>query len=135
MLTNKDCPYVDQKCDTHAQCRDCESKAKNVIHNTVIWKNHTWEKEESGEIDFWAFEYGFCNGPRCARCGATFCRNCVRDVDVELNREWDCVVEENRCPWCDHRLDGMEDDWAHCPWCGQKINAKELQYNEFRYEE
>lgn len=135
MLTKEDCPYVDQKCDTHAQCHDCSEGVKNVIQDRMVWKHHLWKKEKSGAIDWYAFESGFCNGPRCVRCNTTFCRHCVNDEDVELNREWECTVQENICPWCDHILDGMEDDWTHCPWCGQKINAKELQYNEFRYEE
>lgn len=45
--------------------------------------NHRWQLNEYGEVDIWALDYGYHNGPKCTRCGRTFCQHCHRTVYVE----------------------------------------------------
>lgn len=40
---------------------------------------HKWKKDHNGEIDMWAWELGFHNGPVCEVCGRTVCENCAPD--------------------------------------------------------
>jgi hypothetical protein len=37
---------------------------------------HDWRKDEYGEIDTFALDNGYHNGPECLRCGETFCHHC-----------------------------------------------------------
>ena len=40
---------------------------------------HVWEtlpEEDGGGINFFAQEAEFHNGPRCVKCGFTFCEHC-----------------------------------------------------------
>lgn len=37
---------------------------------------HKWKLDEMGEIDNFAFEYEYHNGPVCERCGFTLCMYC-----------------------------------------------------------
>lgn len=39
---------------------------------------HHWIKS-FGEIDIFALEYGYHNGPKCADCGYEFCHHCNPD--------------------------------------------------------
>lgn len=135
MLNEENCPYIDGLCGTHAQCRDCDSSGRLVVHSVHHYKHHNWRRNKKGEIDFWAFESGFCNGPRCERCHAYFCEHCVDDPDKELAIEWDCVVEFDSCPWCDHTLKGIDDNWKNCPYCGKRINVERRRNFEFRHSE
>jgi hypothetical protein len=47
---------------------------------------HKWKRLRSGEIDEFAVEGGFCNGPICVECGHSFCEHCQPE-------EWD-----SECP-------------------------------------
>lgn len=43
---------------------------------------HEWRKDEDGEVDEWAYEADnllICHGPRCVRCGYSYCVNCDED--------------------------------------------------------
>ena len=41
-------------------------------------RGHTWKRDSSGEIDIFAIESGFCNGPQCTTCGFGECWHCAR---------------------------------------------------------
>lgn len=87
-----------------------------VKHIKRTYKRHAWAKNSDGEIDHFAFECGYCNGPRCTRCSTSFCEHCSPDG-------WavgPCVVEKWECPKCHQKL------WHHehynfCPNCGEKL--------------
>jgi len=32
--------------------------------------------EDDGEVDIFAYESGFCNGPKCVLCGESWCHHC-----------------------------------------------------------
>jgi len=40
-------------------------------------RGHVWiRNKDDGVINIFGFEEGFCNGPRCAKCGYGFCHHC-----------------------------------------------------------
>ena len=97
-----------------------DEEAKRLFPDKPIFRHteyatHEWEKDEKGQIDEWAMDIGFCNGPRCVRCGYTFCEHCNKDG-------WDntdCVVDEIRCPNCGKLLtEGVN----YCSNCGQSLD-------------
>lgn len=40
---------------------------------------HTWKLDEYGEVNVFALEEGFHNGPVCTVCGDGFCHHCNPD--------------------------------------------------------
>jgi hypothetical protein len=32
--------------------------------------------EDSDSVDIFAYEYGYCNGPECVKCGDSWCHHC-----------------------------------------------------------
>lgn len=95
---------------------------KRPIHIHEEHSEHLWKRDENGEIDVWAYEEGYCNGPVCTRCHHSECMHC--------NPEWAtdpttlCVVDKDICPEC-----GEEFDYWHkgnfCPNCGQALDWSE----------
>lgn len=43
----------------------------------AIESGHDWELNDDGEIDFWAYQNGDHNGPRCKKCGYFYCEHCI----------------------------------------------------------
>jgi len=39
-------------------------------------RGHEWEKNEDGSINIFALDIGHHNGPRCIKCGYSFCEHC-----------------------------------------------------------
>lgn len=67
-----------------------------AIHYKRTYKKHNWEKNSKGEIDTFAWDNDFHNGPYCKRCGYSFCVHCN---PKGYNKE-PCIVEYYRCPYC-----------------------------------
>lgn len=44
---------------------------------------HVLRRDENGNIDHWVMDAGFCNGPGCEACGATWCHHCVDIDDIQ----------------------------------------------------
>lgn len=91
-----------------------------VKHIKKIYKRHAWARNSVGKIDYFAFENGFHNGPRCTRCSHSFCENCEPDG----LKDTPCVVERWECPKCHQKL------WRHehpnfCSNCGEKLEWPE----------
>ena len=40
---------------------------------------HTWQLDSSGEIDDFAVEDDYHNGPYCTTCWESYCMRCYRD--------------------------------------------------------
>ena len=79
------------------------------------FSEHSWARKENGEIDDYAFSVGYCNGPVCERCGASYCVHCGKEEDVGK-----CIVDYVECPVCNLKLE--EDANTHyCRRCGTKI--------------
>ncbi len=92
------------------------------IHIHEVYEEHDWQRDKNGEIDTWAYEYGYCNGPICTRCFRSECVHC--------NPEWEtdpteyCIVDEDRCPTCNNTIAVVG---KFCIHCGQALEWGELQ--------
>lgn len=90
---------------------------KKVNHVRIEHGKHTWQRDEDGEIDTWAYESGFCNGVICEVCGKVVCVHCDPDYDEDEG----CVEEHYDCPVCGKRQHLMYKD-KYCNECGQKLD-------------
>lgn len=52
-------------------------------------KGHVWIKD-GDYIDLFQLDYGYHNGPRCIKCGYSFCMHCYHGVP-----EIECPVKED----------------------------------------
>lgn len=71
---------------------------------------HMWRKKEDGEIDEWAWDSEFHNGPVCVLCGATPCIHCTPGY-----KDTECYEESYRCSECNHHSREKE---KFCAGCG-----------------
>lgn len=62
----------------HDWIRECDDWLESTDYEDMLKQNAPEERAES-PIDDWAYECGYCNGPRCARCGEEFCKHCESD--------------------------------------------------------
>jgi len=51
-------------------------------------KGHKWETDIEGNVNIFAFEHGYHNGPVCVKCGYGFCHHCKDEPEIE------CAVQE-----------------------------------------
>lgn len=72
-------------------------------HVHIKHGKHSWRKNENGEVDDFAFEYGNHNGVVCDVCGECVCVCCNPNYD-----------EAEDC----------EDEYWLCPDCGERIGYK-----------
>lgn len=86
-----------------------------VIHRRSEHTKHDWYRNKDGEIDIWAVDVGYHNGPMCRRCGFSFCEHCNPDGYNDTN----CVVDWNECPQCGNKL---SDGSKFCPECGTRLD-------------
>ena len=70
---------------------------------------HMWRKKEDGEIDEWAWDSEFHNGPVCVLCGATPCIHCTPGY-----KDTECYEESYRCSECSHHSREKEEFCAGC---------------------
>lgn len=87
---------------------------KKPNHKYIKYGRHKWKKDEDGKIDYWAWEYEFCNGVVCERCGKSVCVHCNPDYD-KLD---DCEANIYSCPFCDKKVGYRQ---KYCD-CGQKLD-------------
>ena len=62
----------------HDWIRECDDWLEATDYEDMLTQN-TPEERAKSSIDEWAYECGYCNGPRCARCGEEFCIHCEED--------------------------------------------------------
>ena len=62
----------------HDWIRQCDDYLEATDYEDMLKQNTPRTRAES-PIDIWAYEVGYCNGPRCARCGEEFCKHCEYD--------------------------------------------------------
>ena len=62
----------------HDWIRQCDDYLEATDYEDMLKQNSPEVRAESS-IDDFAYEAGFCNGPRCARCGEEFCMHCEPD--------------------------------------------------------
>lgn len=90
--------------------------SKKPIHVHREHDKHEWEKNADGTIDEYAFEYGFCSGVRCRRCGEKVCTHCNPNYDEYAGK---CIVNKDFCPTCEKEITKVD---KYCNGCGQKID-------------
>lgn len=78
---------------------------------------HLWKCDQNDEIDLWAFEEGYCNGPICTRCWHSECVHCNPEWEIDPVRL--CIVDKDICPVCCSEL---EHSHNYCPKCGQALD-------------
>ena len=83
------------------------------------YPEHLWQRDDDGEIDVWAFESGYHNGPYCTRCHHTECEHC--NEDWETNPTEPCVIDKDVCPCCGTSVFKT----AYCSKCGQALDWSE----------
>lgn len=62
----------------HDWIRTCDDWLEAKDYEDLL-KQNTLEERAKSSIDDFAYESGYCNGPRCARCGEEFCKHCEPD--------------------------------------------------------
>lgn len=94
-----------------------EQEPKPPIHIHDEYPEHDWERDEDGEIDEFAMNYEFHNGPMCKRCGYSFCEHCKPNG---WNEE-PCVIDYYQCPKCGKHIFKNSKNIEYCVNCGQAV--------------
>ena len=103
-------------------CEEQEDVVPVVHAKRIKTKKHRWKTYSNGEIDFCAWDSGYCNGPQCLDCGEHFCIHCVEKdggeeaVKERLEKE-DCE-QKTVCSVCGRYV---PDDAPYCH-CGAKMD-------------
>lgn len=79
-------------------------------------KRHMWHRNKNGEIDEWAMEYEFHNGPVCEVCGCSICVHCSPDWENE-----ECKIGYFICSECKQ---STRSTTQYCPNCGAKMDKE-----------
>lgn len=119
----EECPYLGHKptkkgCitvmleDTLALLKEQEAVPPKHIHEE--YPAHDWERNADGEIDTFAFDTDYHNGPVCKRCGYSFCVYC----DPDGYEKKPCIIDKYRCPSCDVMIRKGQ---KYCQNCGKKV--------------
>lgn len=95
-----------------------EQKAKQPIHVHEEFQEHDWYRNEDGEIDEFAFDADYHNGPMCKRCYYSFCVHC----DPNGWNKKLCVIDEYKCPRCEKYI---SKGTKYCSNCGQEVKWDE----------
>lgn len=91
-----------------------EQEAEQVIHVYEEYPEHDWVRKENGDIDDFAYDGGYHNGPVCKRCYYSFCIFCNPDG---WNDE-PCIIDEYKCPKCGRCI---SKGTKFCSNCGQAV--------------
>ena len=95
---------------------------KKPVHIHEEHSEHLWSRNKKGEIDMFAFESGYCNGPMCTRCYHVECEHC--NPKWETEPEEPCIVDEDICPTCNNTIAVVGNFCLHC---GQALDWEVLQ--------
>jgi hypothetical protein len=58
---------------------------------------HVLERDEDGDVDTFAYEYGYHNGPVCVNCQRSWCVHCEDSFDFCIGKEaYDAKQRETR---------------------------------------
>lgn len=91
-----------------------EHEAKPPIHVHEEYQEHDWKRRENGEIDDFAYDNDYHNGPMCKRCYYSFCMFCDPDG---WNKE-PCIIDKYKCPKCGRFI---SKGTKFCSDCGQEV--------------
>lgn len=95
-----------------------------VVHaRRIKTRKHRWKTYSNGEIDFCAWDSGYCNGPLCVDCGEHFCIHCAEkdggEEAVKQRLEKENCTEKTVCSVCGRYV---PEDVLYCH-CGAKMDA------------
>lgn len=90
---------------------------KKAERKVIKYGKHKCRKDKNGEIDDFAFDYGYHNGVVCEICGEAVCVHCNPDYDKLDNCEDNYYI----CPTCRDKFYSKRD---YCS-CGQKLDWSE----------
>lgn len=119
------CPYKDEKDETYSGfCEQVlkqdalallkEQEAKPPVHIHEEYPEHDWERKENGDIDDFAYDGDYHNGPMCKRCYYSFCIYC----DPNGWNKKPCIIDEYKCPKCGRYI---SKGTKFCSDCGQEV--------------
>ena len=91
-----------------------EQEAKPPVHIHEEYPEHDWERDENGDIDDFACDIGYHNGPMCKRCYYSFCVHCDPNG---WNKE-PCIFDKYKCPKCGKYIG---EGTKFCSDCGQAV--------------
>lgn len=89
-----------------------------MIKRKHVFKEHNWLKTEDGDINMWAYEEDFCNGPRCEQCATVACIHCEPEWEAEA-KKIECSANWLECPKC--HTHQIRDTDHFCCMCGTAI--------------
>lgn len=90
---------------------------KLVYHHHVEYPEHDWVRDKDGNIDEFAFEFAYHNGPCCRRCFYSFCISCKGEEGYSAQP---CVEDWYECPKCGKKFYSKGDNY--CSKCGQELS-------------
>lgn len=80
-----------------------------MVHGRWIKSNkHIWRKRKDGEIDHFAVDFEYHNGPECEICGLHFCEHCHPEKFDE-----ESCKDQYFCSVCG-RMEMKEEPYCHC---------------------
>lgn len=103
----------------------CESAGMKPVWVSEVYRKHKWRLDKDGNIDEFAMEYDYHNGPACERCHESFCMFCVKDYEAELEKG-PCDCSRYECPTCHHEVSFCFKK-PYCADCGQKLDWQDVK--------
>jgi hypothetical protein len=97
-----------------------EQDAKPPVHIHEEYPEHDWERKENGDIDDFAYDGDYHNGPMCKRCYYSSCIHC----DPNGWNKKPCIIDEYNCPKCGRYI---SKGTKFCSDCGQAVKWNEAQ--------
>lgn len=91
-----------------------EQEAEPPVHIHEEYPEHDWVRDKNGDIDDFAYDGDYHNGPMCKRCHYAFCIYCKPDG---WNKE-PCIIDEYKCPKCGRYI---IERTKFCSNCGQAV--------------
>lgn len=88
-----------------------------IQYTKKTYKQHSWVRDDNGEIDYFAYCFDFHNGPRCKRCNYEFCEHC----NPGGLKNTPCTVETWKCPKCKFNFGYCTKD-NFCRNCGEPLD-------------
>lgn len=96
-----------------------EQEAKPPVHIHEEYPEHDWVRDKNGNIDDFAYDGDYHNGPMCKRCHYAFCIYCDPDG---WNKE-PCIIDGYKCPKCGRYIVRRT---KFCSDCGQAVKWNEI---------
>lgn len=126
ILNDENCPIFIAAAITQIISEQPSEDVVPIVHGKRIkTKKHNWKKDINGKVDFYAWDYGICNGPQCLDCGKHFCIHCIEMFGgkeaVKKRLEEETCCERTVCDVCGENI---SKDSKYCKHCGAKMDLE-----------